>query len=69
MVRRLIIVAVAGVGAVGCLAFAKWIRPNAVPVAEEVATECEEIRANGEEEAGELATCELKLVQLRATQR
>jgi hypothetical protein len=68
-VRRLVIGVIAGAGTVACLAFVDWIRPDVKPVAEEVATECEEIRNNGEEEANELSACEAKLVQLRATQR
>jgi len=68
-VRRLIVCTVAGTGAAMTLAFANWIRPPSHQVAEEVAVECDEIRANGEEEAGELRACERKLADLRVHSR
>ena len=68
-VRRLIIVAAAGFGAVLCLAFANWIRPASFESEVDVATECESIRESGEEEPGQLQRCESRLVQMRAQHR
>lgn len=69
VVRRLLVCAIAGTGAAMTLALANWIRPATHQVAEEVAVECDEIRANGEEESGELRACERKLSSLRAHAR
>jgi hypothetical protein len=68
-VRRLIIVAAAGSGAILCLAFANWIRPASHASEAEVASECDSIRESGEELPGELVRCETRLVQMRARQR
>jgi hypothetical protein len=69
VVRRAIILGIAGAGALVCLAFANWIRPDALPAVEELKAECDEIRQNGVEEANELNACEAKLVKVRAAQR
>jgi hypothetical protein len=68
-VRRLIIFAVAGFGAVLCLAFANWVRPPVQHAADKAARECDEIRDTGEEEPGELNACESRVAQLRAMHR
>jgi len=68
-VRRLIICAAAGFGAILCLALANWIRPASKNPEADLASECESIRESGEEEAGELIRCETKLARVRAQGR
>jgi hypothetical protein len=67
--RRLIVCAIAGVGAVLCLALANWVRPAEQHALDETASQCDEIRDTGEEEPGELNACEAKLAQQRAMHR
>ena len=68
-VRRLIVCAIAGAGAIVCLAFANWIRPTTTHAMEEATSECEEIRDTGEQIPGELNACIAKLAKIRAAQR
>ncbi|HEV7990762.1 MAG TPA: hypothetical protein VGP25_03010 [Gemmatimonadaceae bacterium] len=69
VVRRLIVCAIVGTGAVFCLALANWIRPVSRHPIEEVTSECDSIRESGEEIVGELDKCEARLAQLRAAER
>jgi len=69
VVRRLIICAAAGFGAILCLALANWIRPAAQNPEAEISAECDTIRESGEEEEGELIRCESRLAQVRAQHR
>jgi hypothetical protein len=69
VVRRLIVCAVVGAGAVISLAFANWIRPASSHPIEETVSECELIRESGEEVEGELTNCEARLAHLRAADR
>lgn len=68
-VRRLLICAMVGMGAVMTLAFAHWIRPETSHPIEDVVSECESIREGGEEVEGELNQCEARLAHMRAAQR
>jgi hypothetical protein len=69
VVRRLIVCAIAGFGAVVCLALANWVRPAEQHALDETASQCDEIRDTGEEEPGELNACEVKLARQRALER
>ena len=66
VVRRLIVCSIAGAGAIGCLAFANWVRPASRQSLEEAVSECDAIRDTEEEFPGELSACEAKLVKLHA---
>jgi hypothetical protein len=67
VVRRLIVCAMVGTGAVMTLALAHWIRPTATHPIEEAVSECDAIREGGEEVEGELTKCEAHLAHVRAT--
>ena len=68
-VRRMMIVAIVGTGAVFCLALANWMRDPVKNEINELAVVCQEIEAAGEEGPGMLNACKSQLATLRYQQR